>query len=153
MFRGRLIDCYTQNWHDTINNSSRCHHYCQYKSLLNIERYLSLELPIKYKIAFAKFRCSNHKLFIETGRHYSIPLHERICNFCLQNYNMSFIECEFHAFFHCRKYTHIRNEYLSTWYNSGTELDNFYELMATNDDTTIRKLSVYIFHLMNCIKD
>jgi len=39
-FRSRLIDCFTQNWHDTVSNSSRCHHYRHFKTLLNIERYL-----------------------------------------------------------------------------------------------------------------
>ena len=60
-FRQRIIGCYAQNWQSDKNNSSRCHHYMYYKTMLNTERYLTLEnIPYKHKIAFSKFRCSNH---------------------------------------------------------------------------------------------
>ncbi|KAH3891876.1 hypothetical protein DPMN_015986 [Dreissena polymorpha] len=154
VFRNRLIDCFTQNWHDTVSNSSRCHHYSHFKTLLNIERYLIIEMPAKHKIAYAKFRCSNHKLQVETGRHLNITFQNRVCNVCSQiNINMTFVDCEYHAFFHCTKYTSIRNQFLFNWYNSGTDLNNFYDLLSTNDFETIRKLAVYIFYLMNSIKD
>ena len=65
MFKQRLIDCYTQKWYENLNCSGRCFHYNIYKTLLNVERYLLLEIPFKHKKAFCKFRCSNHKLGIE----------------------------------------------------------------------------------------
>jgi hypothetical protein len=111
-------------------------------------------MPAKHKIAYAKFRCSNHKLQVETGRHLNITFQNRVCNVCSQiNINMTYVDCEYHAFFHCAKYTSIRNQFLFNWYNSGTDLNNFYDLLSTNDFETIRKLAVYIFYLMNSIKD
>jgi len=38
----RLIDCHKQNWNHLIQDSSRCIHYNEFKSLLNTERYLKL---------------------------------------------------------------------------------------------------------------
>ena len=98
-FRQRVIDCVTQNLHNDISNASRGNHYRNYKSLLNTERYLQLEIPLKYKTAFTKFRCSNHKLNIEVGRQLHIAYNLRICNFCFTENNMSIIDCEYHAFF------------------------------------------------------
>lgn len=111
-FKRRITDCFVQNWHNDISNSSRCHHYKYYKTLLNTERYLHLEIPFKYKIAFAKFRCSNHKLNIELGRHSNTPQNERLCIFCLNHNNVAVIDCEYHAFFQCPKFNIIRRQYL-----------------------------------------
>jgi hypothetical protein len=46
----------------------------------------------------AKFRCSNIKFSIETGRWNGVPKHERICNLCENG-----IEDEFHYLFICEK--------------------------------------------------
>ena len=73
LFKQRLVDCYTQKWRNDINASNRCLHYKNFKSLLNVEKYLLLDIPFVYKRSFSKFRCSNHKLTIETGRHINIP--------------------------------------------------------------------------------
>ena len=36
----------------------------------------------KYLIVFSKFRCSNHQLAIEPGRHSEIVMADRICVLC-----------------------------------------------------------------------
>ena len=59
IFRQRLIDNCSQEWHDSINTSSRCHHYKYFKSQLNVERYITLDMPYRFKKAFSKFRCFN----------------------------------------------------------------------------------------------
>ena len=64
IFKQRLIDCHTQNWHQTVSESSRCHYYKHYKTLLNTERYLSINLPLKLRKALSRYRCSSHKLYI-----------------------------------------------------------------------------------------
>ena len=142
MFRGRIIDCFTQTWHDNVINASRCYHYSHYKSLLKIERYLLIELPYKHKIAYASFRCSNHSLDIEIWLHSNIAFHDCLFEFCILNNNIAEIECEYHAFFHCKKYMHIIKIYLLNWYESGTDLIKFYELVSTTDYITIRKVAV-----------
>ena len=61
----RLNDCLTQNWSDNLSSSSRCDTYCTFKSLLNIEKYLSIDIHFYFRKSFARFRCSSHKLNIE----------------------------------------------------------------------------------------
>ena len=46
------------------------------------------DIQRKYCVAFARFRCSCHKLTIETGRQNNEPLNERICSFCLNQNNL-----------------------------------------------------------------
>jgi len=81
-----------------VINSDRCHHYSLCKSLLNIEKYLTLDRNIKYKIALARFRLANHKLNIELGRHYGLSKDDRVCLYCQQN-QINVLDCEYHAFF------------------------------------------------------
>ena len=40
--------------------------------MLDVEKYLSLDIPYKFRNALAKFRCSAHSLMIEKGRHSGI---------------------------------------------------------------------------------
>ena len=67
-FKQRLIDCFSQNWDESVQESSRCKYYKHFKTLLNTERYLTIELPLKYRLALSRFRWSNHTLHVETGR-------------------------------------------------------------------------------------
>ena len=83
-----------------------------YKSLLEPEKYLSLKIPFFYRKAFAKFRCSNHKFLIETGRHLGIEHGLRYCIHCLNVENTRVIENEFHVFFNCAKFHEEPNMYL-----------------------------------------
>ena len=148
IFRQRLIDCFTQDWHGSIIDSSRCYHYQHFKSLLNTERYLSIELPINLRIALARFRASSHHFHIETGRYNHTPLQERICQHCFENFNTSVIECEFHIFFHCDKFTNIRNQYLYNWYTFDRNVENFYTLFKSNNDTTIYRTALFVSKLL-----
>ena len=43
-FKQRLTDCANQDWHSSINDSSRCDFYKQFKSLLIPEQYLLIDL-------------------------------------------------------------------------------------------------------------
>ena len=53
----------------SLDTSCRCDHYNNFKSLLTIETYLTLDIQLKYRMAMSKFRLSNHKLNIELGRY------------------------------------------------------------------------------------
>ena len=54
--------------HDTtvvrifITVSSRCDTYKEFKALLNVEKYLCIDIPFFLRKAFARFRCSSHKI-------------------------------------------------------------------------------------------
>ena len=108
MLKQRLNDCCSQTWHSGISNSTNCDFYKHLKSLLNVERYLELDMQPIYKRALARFRCSSHKLSIEYGRHFKVNREERICIFCLSEKYIAIVEDVFHVFFICEKYAEIR---------------------------------------------
>ena len=57
----------------------------------------------------AKFRCSDHNLMIQVGRHKNIALENRTCTKCSANY----IEDEVHLLIDCSAYQNLRRQYLS----------------------------------------
>ena len=77
-FKQRLKDCLTQNWSDDLSSSSRCDTYCTFKSFLNIENILSIDIPFYY------------------------------VHFVFLNGNQLIIEDEYHTIFICPKYVNIR---------------------------------------------
>ena len=56
-----------------INSSSKGHTYKSFKPIFGYEKYLDI-LPSKFRKLLVKFRTSNHRLPIETGRWLGIPL-------------------------------------------------------------------------------
>ena len=77
----KLNDQFIQKWFSQMNNSSRGLFYSEYKTEFGLEKYL-LKLNLSDRIMIAKFRCSNIKFPIETGRWNGVPKDERICNLC-----------------------------------------------------------------------
>ena len=61
----RLKDCYRQQWFGKINDMSKGEHYKHFKSFLEVEKYLSVDLDFKFRKVLANFRCSSHDLMIE----------------------------------------------------------------------------------------
>ena len=89
-------------------------------------------MPFFLRKAFVRFRCSNHKLSIEIGRHRGIDRADRICIYCFNQLNSYIVEDEYHVFFICSKYKSIQDEFLHTWYQSGDSINDFYNLVNTN---------------------
>jgi len=150
-FKQRIQDCKTQDWHNEINASPRCDTYKLFKSLLTPEKYLTIDVPFKSRRAYARFRCSNHKLNIELGRHFNVQRENRTCLFCLTRFDVHVLENEFHAFFECPQYTDIRTSYLYNWYNGQRNETSFNILMSSTDITVIKQLTFYVTKLMNVI--
>ena len=149
VFKQRLIDVKKQDWHRSINESNRCHHYKHFKSLLNVELYLNLDISKQLKISIARFRCSSHRFRVETGRHMNEPRNLRICLYCNENLNINIVECEYHIFFECKRFLDIRNSYLYNWYTGHVSIQNFYKLLSLNDRKTIHKTALFIHKLLN----
>jgi hypothetical protein len=148
LFKQRIEDCMYQNWLGQLSESPRCDTYRLFKSLLNPEKYLNVDLPLKHRISFARFRCSNHKLSIEVGRHRNIARGERICTYCFENTRREIVEDEYHVFFQCLKFNRQRNQYLYSWYSGRSNVQNFIELMKADDIQQIKKVSEYIYMIM-----
>ena len=151
-FKIRLTDCMKQNWHSDINESSRCDSYKEFKTLLNVERYLSMDMPFYKRKAFARFRSSSHKLSIEIGRHHNINRADRLCLFCLNQFNIVTIEYKYHTFFICPKFNTQREKYLTPWYRHGDSRPEFFRLMQETKSQLIKKLCTFVNEILK-IKD
>lgn len=152
MFKQRLFDCYSQNWHNAVDSSPKALHYKYFKTLLNVERYLSLDLAYKYRRAFSNFRCSCHNLMIEKGRHIGIDRDLRYCFHCLKT-NIYVIEDEYHFFFECSLYNNIRAVYFKdTWLHHHSH-HLFYSLMSSTIINEVISIAKYIYYAMNVRKE
>ena len=69
---------FTEHWKNTINTNGRLGFYTKHKLTFEFEDYLNISSFDKRK-AIAKFRCSDHDLEIERGRHKRIPREARLC--------------------------------------------------------------------------
>ena len=56
------------------------------------------------------------------------------------------------VFFKCDKFDALRNEYLNMWYQSGDSLQNFRNIISTNNPVLIKKMRIYIKELLK-LKD
>ena len=110
LFKQRIIDSSLQKWHSDINSSSKAAHYRCFKSLLNGESYLQLDISFDLRKILADFRCSGHNLMIEKGRHVNIDREFRFCPICVLT-DIFVVEDEYHFFFECKAYEEIRNMY------------------------------------------
>ena len=93
------------------NCSSRGHVYKLFKPKFGFEKYLDI-LPVKLRKKFIKFRTSNHRFPVETGRWYNIPLNERLCLLC----NKGLIGDEFHYILECTYFVNDRKMFLPKRY-------------------------------------
>ena len=81
--------------------------------LFGFENYLHILSDFNQRKSFTKFRISNHKLKIETGR-YSKPLENRIREKCFSDE----IESEEHLLLKCSFYSTSRRKLLETIKNN-----------------------------------
>ena len=54
-FRQRLADCSLQQWHSLLEESPKALHYKHFKSILEVETYLNIDLPFVYRKVWLTF--------------------------------------------------------------------------------------------------
>ena len=98
-------------WDHNVKNGSdsKLRFYRLFKSSYSAETYLSNITSFKRRQILTKFRISNHKLRIETGRYSKEKISERVCSFCACDSP----EDELHLLFKCKLYGNIRNTFFS----------------------------------------
>ena len=122
-FKQRIIDTDYQQWQMNINNKPKLTSYSTYKSLLNVEYYLSYENLRIYKQALARFRCGCHISMIELGRPTGFVEECRLCTYC-SRYGLDCVEKQFHFLPVCSAFTDLRNQYIHHNYPSLTSYVN-----------------------------
>ncbi len=96
---------YDRCWQVGIAESPKAILYKEFKTIVNLEKYLTNVKNRKHKIALTRFRVSNHDLLIEKGRHFrpKIERNERKCFIC-----KDLIEDESHFITKCPLYKNER---------------------------------------------
>ena len=145
LFTERLKDCYFQEWLSKVADSEKAEHYKHFKSLLEVEKYLTLELCFKFRQALAKFRCSSHNLMIEKGRHLDLDRIFRNCPFCLKR-NIYTIEDEYHFLMVCPQYEDIRYIYFPENMLNYVTIDKFYNFISSRNEQMITSLAKYLYY-------
>ena len=122
-------------WHSKLRT------YKTFKSQLKLEKYLSVSMNFKYRKTLCKFRCSDHTLLIETGRHKGLDVNDRICKNC----SLGLVEDEVHFLLVCPTYSVPRSDLLlHTSVESLTTNLQFQKIMSSNDNVTIAALASYL---------
>lgn len=88
--------------HFNSRDMDRVQHFFAFKSF---EKCMYLDiLLVQLQKKLLKFRTSNHRLHVETGRRYSTPLNERLCIWC----NLRLIGDEFYYILECSALKEMR---------------------------------------------
>ena len=120
-----LEDNYKRTWSDALESSNKCLIYRNYKTDFGRERYIET-LPDVYIFPLIRFRCGNHKLMIEVGRHFGIPHEDRICRDC----DLNDLGDEFHFVMKCPKYDDIRRQFIPRRFSSVKSVFNYCRLLC-----------------------
>ena len=139
--RQRLTDNFIQNWNSRLENSSRALFYKNIASF-RLQPYLKACNIKKFRFSLSRLRMSSHRLNIESGRWSKptpIPIDQRICNIC------HVLEDEFHFVLQCEAYIDIREMYIPLYYRRRPNMHKFVQLINTDNQTLLRKLSIFIY--------
>ena len=117
----------------------------EYKKL---QPYL-LSLPSQYMYAMCKFKCTNHRMPIVSGRYSGISVDDRKCELCELNDHYNKIGDEFHYLFNCPFFREDRPKYIKRYYYSSPNTYKMTQLFNYVSDTEMLALAKFIFIIIN----
>ena len=103
-----------------------------------MEKYLCV-LPNPLKFALIKFRTSNHKLPIETGRYDNTERKDRICTLC----SVKDIGDEYHYLFSCQYFNDIRLLYVPEKFVCRLSVATCCEYLKTRKKQPLVKMALF----------
>ena len=139
-----LFDLHIQEWVQKVNSSSKGRIFYSFKQDLNFEKYL-IKLDRKQYLPPIKFRTSNHRLPIETGRWENVPFDDRKCQLCHKDE----LGDEFHYLFCCNYFETERKRHLKPYFYKRPNIIKQKELLASDNLATLKKLSEFVQIIMN----
>ena len=110
-----------------------------------MEPYLCFLNNPQYRHYLARFRCSAHKLLVETGRYIGLEFNQRICPHCMED-----VETEMHFVCSCPMYNSLRKNMYDTVCKSNAEFsmlserDKLIFLMTSQEKGIVYCLAKYI---------
>ena len=132
-----------QNWSSSMQHSNKGLTYSYFKSEYKLENYWYI-LPKHYALSMFRFRTSNPKIPVETGRWTKTPLHERICELC----NTNEVGSEKHYLMSCPYFDNERSSLIIHRYMSNTH-QSFSTLLKTECPAELRDLTKFMLIIMN----
>ena len=130
----------------TLTNVRNFRTYRKFKFIFGYETYISDIRNISHRNILTRFRTSNHKLHIETGRYTRpiTPVENRICSNC----NSKSVEDEIHFLMYCSKFENLRRELFSNVLNYSAAIlsaeDKFVWILSNEDPSCVRELAKFI---------
>ena len=143
-FREQSVDMYYQDWHHTLETSSRYDMYRRFKSLIQPEKYLSVLTSRNLRRDFIQYRLGLSDLFVNKGRRLAIEKCLRLCPLC-----HSSIENEIHFTFVCPAYVDLRTQYIPMQYLSKYPETAFVSILSSSNDNVILQLALYVKHALS----
>ena len=150
VIKQRLVDQFMQNWVSNMEHSSRGRYYLTFKSDLCLEKYL-ISLKKSDRHILCKFRCSNLKLPVETGRWKNIPYQNRICSLCEGNA----IGDEFHYLFICSHnlINQLRQKHISSYYTVMPSVQKMKGLLSLCNKPVLNHLCIFLRKLESLLRN
>ena len=105
------------------------------------EYYINTVKVKAYCIALCRFRCGNHMLLREHGRHLNLAREERLCPLCV----IPVVESEYHFCLECPFYQDLRSTLIPHFYYVNPSENKLASLFRTQSSTVINSLAKYIF--------
>ena len=139
VIKQRLTDQFIQNWNSTVQNSSKAINYRIFKTQFEFEEYFNI-LDHKDAISFCRFRTTNNKLPIETGRWRNIVRENRLCTLC----NDQEIGDEYHYIFKCNFFSNERKQCIKPYFINRHNTIKFFELMCSKRKQVLKKMCKFI---------
>jgi len=139
-FRQRLVDTYTQEWHDGIVSSDRFILYRDFKNTLCIERYLDCINQKCFRDTLIRVRFGISNLRVHKNRYVkNASCVNNHCSFC-----PNVDDDELHMMFVCPAYNNFRSPLLSgiAPYNQRSQ---YVTLMSSQRESIIRHLAWFFF--------
>ena len=133
-----------KEWRDHISGFSRAQgqsnklrFYKTFKNDLCREPYLEFINDFHLRKSLTKFRCSDHKLEIEVGRHKKLKVEDRLCKACDAN----LVETELHFLTCCTLYEDLRLRYFEV---TPKEDNEWLNILRCKEKLTVFNLANYV---------
>ena len=137
----RIRDQFIQQWFGEMATNTDTKLYSFIKTSFQYSDYL-LHLNIsKYRYSLLRFFGRNHKLPVVTGRWRRIPYQDRLCTTC------NVLSDEYHLVFECvaDNLVPLRKQSIPRYYTQRPSMIKFIKLLRSDNVTTIKKLSVFLY--------
>ena len=137
-----LKDQALQKIRSAMSNSTKGRSYQFLKDEWEQENYIS-SLDYQQTVSLCRFRTSNFKFPIETGRYQNISIEYRKCPFCMHSPGD-----EFHYLFECHEFSAMREKNLEAKYYQRPSMHKMKQLLNSKNQIELGKLCSFITLLM-----